>query len=394
MGRWNLRLLVMIAVMLANRFAIGQVVAGQSPTTDQAASTAMLWQYGGFIDAGYLYDFNQPANHLFRSRGTTFHVDEPDLNMAVLYVRKGATESSRWGTELTFQTGKDSEVFGFSATAPNLDGSKWLRHLGPTDVSYLAPVGKGLTIQGGIFSSFVGYDSLYAKDNFNYTRPWGADFTPYLMLGVNAQYPFTTKLSGTVFLISGYWHLAHADNVPSSGGQLAYKPTEHVTVKQTLLYGPHQSDTSLQFWRFLSDSIVEWKSDPATVAFEYQVSEEKVATPGNPRALWMSAQLPMHWAFDKHWSTTVRPEFAWDRNGRWTGFSQTVKAVTSTLEYRVPYRQANAIVRLEYRIDDSRGPQGGFFYDGYVSPGVVRLTPTQNLLGLGVILTFDSSFHH
>ncbi len=393
MGRRNLRLLVMVAVMLANRFAIGQVAAGESPTTDRAAPATQLWQYGGFIDAAYLYDFNHPANHLFRSRGTTFHVDEPDLNMAVLYVRKGATESSRWGMELTFQTGKDSEVFGFSATAPNLDGSKWLRHLGPIDISYLAPVGKGLTIQGGIFSSFVGYDSLYAKDNFNYTRPWGADFTPYLMLGVNAQYPLTTKLSGTVFVISGYWHLAHANNVPSSGAQLTYKASEHVTVKQTVLYGPHQSDTSLQYWRFLSDSIAEWKRDPATVAFEYQVSEEKVATPGNPRALWMSAQLPMHWIFNKQWSATVRPEVAWDRNGRWTGFSQTVKAVTSTLEYRIPYRQANAIVRLEHRWDDSRGPGGGFFDDGDVRPGVPGLTPTQPLLILGVILTFDSSFH-
>src|SRR5437660_1217105 len=116
MGTRNLRLLVMVAAMLANRFAIGQVAAGESPTTDRATPATQLWQYGGFIDAGYLYDFNHPANHLFRSRGTTFHIDEPDLNMAVLYVRKGATESSRWGTEVTFQTGKDSEVFGFSAT--------------------------------------------------------------------------------------------------------------------------------------------------------------------------------------------------------------------------------------------------------------------------------------
>jgi hypothetical protein len=49
------------------------------------------------------------------------------------------------------------------------------------------------------------------------------------MLGVNAQYPFTGKLTGTLFLISGYWHMAHANNVPSSGGQLAYKATGHVT---------------------------------------------------------------------------------------------------------------------------------------------------------------------
>jgi hypothetical protein len=382
----------MIAMSFANRFAIGQATALPEESGSSAAQST--WQYGGFIDAGYLHDFNYPANHLLRSRGTTFHVNEADLNMTAVYLRKPASESSRWGTELTLQAGKDSEVFGFSATAPDLDGSKWMRHLGPTDVSYLAPIGKGLTIQGGIFSSFIGYDSLYAKDNFNYTRPWGADFTPYLMLGVNAQYPLTPKLTGTALVISGYWHLAHANNVPSSGGQLAYKPTEHVSVKQTVLYGPHQSETSLQFWRFLSDSIAEWKRDPATVAFEYQLSEEKVAIAGNPRALWMSAQLPMHWIFDQHWSATVRPEVAWDRNGRWTGFSQTVKAVTSTLEYRIPYRQANAIVRLEHRWDDSRGPGGGFFNDGEARPGVPRLTPAQHLLVVAVILTFDSSFHH
>src|SRR5437870_2757603 len=82
-----------------------------------------LWSSGGFLDVGYLRDFNDPANHLFRSRGTAFHVNETDLNMAGLYVRKQATDSSRWGTELTVQGGKDSEVFGFSATAPNLRSS-------------------------------------------------------------------------------------------------------------------------------------------------------------------------------------------------------------------------------------------------------------------------------
>jgi len=339
-----------------------------------------------------LLDFNYPSNHLFRSRGTTYKVDEPILNMAAAYVQKNTSESSRWGLQLTVHGGQDSRVFGFSATAPKLAGSKWLRHFGPTNVSYLALVGKGLTLQGGVFSSFIGYDSLYAKDNFNYTRPWGADFTPYLMLGVNAQYPLTKKLTAALFVINGYWHLADANRVPSSGAQLAFKPTEHTTLKQTVLYGPHQSDTSLPFWRFLSDSIAEWKHDPATIAFEYQVSEEKVATAGNPRALWMSAQLPAHWSFNKHWSATVRPEVAWDRDGRWTGFAQTVKAFTSTLEYRIPFRQANAIIRLEHRVDDSRGPGGGFFNDGEVRPGVARLTATQNLLILGVILTFDSQF--
>jgi hypothetical protein len=313
--------------------------------------------------------------------------------MADAYLRKTTSASSRWGMELTLQGGQDTRIFGFSATAPNLAGYEGSRHFGPTDVSYLAPVGKGLTVQAGIFSSFIGYDSLYAKDNFNYTRPWGADFTPYLMMGVNASYPFTQKLTATIFVVNGYWHLADANHVPSSGGQIAYKLTEHTMLKETVLFGPHQSDTGFEFWRILWDSIAEWKTDRVTTAFEYHVGTEKVATAGNPRTLWMSAQLPFHWAFTKNWSATVRPEVYWDRDGRLTGFPQTVKANTTTLEYRVPYRKAGAIVRLEHRIDDSRGSGGGFFRGGEVTPGVVGLTPTQNLLTLGVILTFDSQFH-
>ena len=347
------------------------------------------WQYGGFVDAGYLLDFNHPANRIFRSRGTAWHVDRVFLNMAGAYLKKKATEESRWGVELTAQGGKDSEVFGFSATAPNIRGFKSLRHLGPANVSYLAPVRKGLTLQGGIFASLIGYDSLYAKDNFNYTRPWGADFTPYLMTGVNASYPFNEKLTGSLFLINGYWHLANANSVPSSGGQVAYKASPRVTVKETFLWGPHQSDTSLKFWRYLSDSIVERKGDRVTFAFEYITSSERVDAPRTPRALMMAGQLPVHWTLNKRWSATVRPEVFWDRDGRWTLARQTVKAVTTTLEYRIPYKETNTILRLEHRWDDSRGPDGGFFRGAEVRPGVIGLTPMQHLLIFGVIFTFD-----
>ena len=69
----------------------------------------------------------------------------------------------------------------------------------------------------------------------------------------------------------------------------------------------------MEFWRLLSDSIVEWNTDRMTTAFEYRVGEEKVTVPGTPRALWMAGQLPVHWAFNKHWSVTVRPEVYWDQ---------------------------------------------------------------------------------
>jgi hypothetical protein len=366
--------------------ALAQDAPSREPAADPPKSQ---WHYGGFADLGYLLDFNHPSNDLFRSRSTTFHVDDLQLNMAVAYLKKQTSAGSRWGTELTVQAGKDSEVFGFSPTAPNLPGSEGLRHVGPTNVSYLAPVGNGLTLQGGIFGSLIGYDSLYAKDNFTYTRPWGADVTPYLMMGVNASYPFTEKLSGALFLVNGYAHLANANSVPSSGVQLTYTASRRINIKETVFSGPHEADTSVDHWRFLSDSIVEGKLDRITLDFEYIYASERVVAPGNPRALMMAGQLPVHWAPNNRWSVTVRPEVFWDRDGRWTLSRQTVKAVTTTLEYRIPYRLTNTILRLEHRYDDSRGPDGGFFRGAEVQPGVVGLTPTQHLLIFALIFTFD-----
>jgi len=358
--------------------------------TEEEQQSDRQWQYGSFVDSAYLLNFNHPENRLFRSRGTAFRTDAVWLNMAGLYARKRPSADSRWGAELTVHAGKDAEFFGFSATAPNIAGYKFLRQLGPTNVSYLAPVGKGLTLQAGIFSSLIGYDSLYAKDNFNYTRPWGADFTPYLMMGANASYPITEKLMATGFLVNGYWHLARANSAPSAGGQIAYKVTPRVTVKETTLFGPHQRNTAFEFWRFLTDTIVERKTNKFTFATEYIFSTERVDAPGRPRALTMSWQLPARWTLNDRWSVAFRPEVFWDRDGRWTLARQTVKAFTSTVEYRVPYKWSNAIFRLEHRWDDSRGPDGGFFRGAEVSPGVVGLTPRQNLLIFATILTFDS----
>jgi hypothetical protein len=387
--RWPLIRMLTLIVALLPATSSGQTASQAAAAAAPDAATTTTWQYGGFVEVGYLRDFNDPPNKLFRSRGTTWHVNDWHLNMSGAYAKKKATEQSRWGTEVLVHAGKDDEVFGFSATAPNLAGYQWLRHLGLANVSYLAPAGKGLTLQGGIFTSLIGYDSLYAKDNSNYTRPWGADFTPYLMLGVNASYPFTDKLTGTIYVINGYWHLANANGVPSSGVQIAYQASDRLTVKETTLWGPHQADTSLAVWRFLSDTIVEHRGDRVIIAGEYHFATERVDMSGRDRAWWMAAQVPIRWNVRGPVSVAVRPEVAWDSDGRWTLAEQTVMALTSTLEYRLPYKLANTILRLEYRFDDSRGPGGGFFAKD-ATAALLTLRRHHHLVIVSAIVEFDS----
>jgi len=366
-------------VLLCALFADSAVA--QEPSRNPATP---MWQFGSFLDVDYAKDFNSPTNHLFRNRGTTPGVDTLDVNMAGASLRKAPSAEHRWGIEASVHAGKDAETFGFSATAPNRAGASALRFLGPTTVSYLAAVGEGLTVQTGIFSSLIGYDSLYAKDNPTYTRPWGADYTPYLMMGANVSYPATSRLTVAALLVNGYWHLAHANHVPSIGGQLAYKPGSEVTIKHTVLYGPHQAATALRFWRFLSDTIVERKTARMTVAAELQLSEESVADTPGVRAWWISAQLPIRWVVREPWSVAFRPEFAVDTTGRWTTAEQSVVAVTTTLERRVAVGGLRTILRAEHRYDRAQGRDGGFFSDGGLSPG-------QQLLVGAAILILEGS---
>jgi hypothetical protein len=80
----------------------------------------------------------------------------------------------------------------------------------------------------------------------------------------------------------------------------------------------------------------------------------------------------------------------WDRTGFITGAEQLVRAVTTTVEYKLPYQWTNTIVRLEYRYDESTGSGGGFFKGNEIAPGVIGLTPAQHMIIVGLIWTLDS----
>ncbi|CUS32066.1 conserved hypothetical protein [Candidatus Nitrospira nitrosa] len=349
------------------------------------------WHYGAYVDVGYIGNLNTPDNHLWRSRATASHHNELSPNMGLAYVRKDARETSRWGMELGFQGGRDSEEFAFLVGERRVEGSDVLRHLHRANVSYLAPVGKGLAITAGLFNSLMGYESLYAKDNANYTRSWIADNTPYMMFGVNAQYPVSDVLTVTAFVVNSYYHLAHPNDHPSYGGRWIWKATPRFTLMQTLYAGPDQANTSMEFWRLYGNQILEWKGDDVTIAASLDIGTERIASQsGNPRAFVMGGNLVVRWHVTGPWSVALRPEFYWDRNGRWTGAEQFVKAITSTVEYQLSYKWANTIVRVEHRYDDSTGVGGGFFKNGEIRPGVAGLTPGQHLFLLGVLLSFDS----
>jgi hypothetical protein len=356
----------------------------------RAAEPAPLWHYGAAVDAGYIADLNHPDNHVWRSKGTDYDVGQTALNMALGYVRKDAAESSRWGLELSGQGGRDANIFGFSNTSPNLDHGDALRHLGRANVSYLAPVGRGLTIQAGLFNSLVGEESLYAKDNLNYTRSWIADYSPYQMFGGNVSYPFTDATTATAFVVNEYFHLSRSNAEPAYGLQVAHKAAPDLALKQSVMYGPDQPQTSIGFWRLFSDTIVEYKKGELTAWLDHQVGTERVSAQGDRRIFWDGAAAAGRWAFTDRLSAAERWGYFWDHDGRMTGARQFIREVTTTFEYRLPWRRTATALRLEHRWDSSTGPDGGFFYGKDSSSASPTLRAQQHKLIAALLWTFDS----
>ena len=352
------------------------------------------WQYGALLDVSYGLNFNFPENHQFRSKQTTPRTNEFAPNMALGYVHKEPHRARDWGVEFAAQAGYDTDALvpreqdGRDRAIP---GADVLRHIARANVSYLAPIGSGLLLTAGLMKGYINFESFYAKHNFNYSRSYVTDYSPNFVFGLGSRYAINQNVDVGFHIMNGFQYLAHANDLPSYGAELDWRVTRRLVLAQNLYYGPDQADTSFRYWRFFSDTQLQWRGDEVSIVLSYDIGAERAADmPHQERTFWTGAALFTRWDINGPWSIAVRPEWFWDRNGRMTDFEQLLWAVTTTLEYQRHMGPQLWLTRLEYRYDHSTGQEGGFFKGEDIAPGVPRLVSSQHLLLLSLIWAFDS----
>ena len=351
------------------------------------------WHYGAYVDFGYLPNLSSPGADLWRSKTTDFRLNSPQINLARAYIRKEVNPlGSRWGGEFGVQTGVDTEGLVSKTSGDTIGSADSLRHFSRANLSYLFPAGNGLKITAGLMNSYIGYASFHSKDNANYTRGYLLDNVPYFLFGVEGIYPLSDTITLGLYTLTGYTYLTAPNAVPSFGFQAVWETTPEFTLVQNLYYGPDQRETDLRFWRFFSDSIIEYKDGKWVLAGAFDIgTEEQSFNTSNPRYIWMAGALWIDRNLPGPWWLGFRPEFYWDPDGAITGFEQLIWAVTSTLAYRVNiFSKHSLTAKLEYRFDRSTGSGGGFFTGQDIAPGSPLLTPNQQLFIFGLAWAFDS----
>lgn len=356
-----------------------------SAETTNASPRENNWHYSGYLDLSYPANFNSSDPHPWRSKVTTNRLSEFSPNMGMFVLRKEASAESPWGVELGGQAGYDTA--GQMPVVSPMTGANVMRYFSRANLSYQTGVGNGLKFVGGLMGSFLGYESFYAKDNFNYTRSWMCDYSPYFLIGGGALYPVDDQVDLGFYVVSDYNYLDYVNSQPKYAGQSTWRVTPNFKVMQNVFFGPQQENTAFEYWRGFSNTILEWSEDNYTIGFSYDVGSEKIAqSPSQVQSVWTGSGLFTRWNFDGPWTVGLRPEVYWDPNGTMTGSIQTIAAITSTLEYKLAEGGLNGRFRLEYRYDNSSGTQGGFYGAGGVDGPLV---PGQSSVFFALLVNYD-----
>jgi hypothetical protein len=96
-------------------------------------------------------------------------------------------------------------------------------------------INENTSIDIGTFLAHIGAESWLSKDNYNYTRSFIAEFSPYYETGVRLMHKFNDQWSGQLLGVNG-WQNTTDGRHPALGTQLQYA-AEEVTITSNTFIG-------------------------------------------------------------------------------------------------------------------------------------------------------------
>jgi putative OmpL-like beta-barrel porin-2 len=173
----------------------------------------------GYVDTSYTEQFGgrgdgfggtQALDHQF-----DVHNDNFNVNAVKIALEKALPDKNEWAAGFRIDTMYGSDASILSAADPGLGASSEF-YLEQALVKFRIPVGNGLDIYAGKFTTFLGYEVIESPANLNFSR--GLLFTdaiPLTNTGVYADYKFNSTFEAKLAVVDG-WNSSVSS--PNGGG--------------------------------------------------------------------------------------------------------------------------------------------------------------------------------
>ena len=86
----------------------------------------------------------------------------------------------------------------------------------------------GINVDGGLFMSYIGLNSYYQVENWDYQASYTSDNTPWFFNGIRTQIFPSNLLKIELWLINGWQSYATFNDNPGFGGNITWIPNENV----------------------------------------------------------------------------------------------------------------------------------------------------------------------
>lgn len=303
-----------------------------------------------FASAAYTYNFNRPPTATNALRVFDFEHGSATIDVAELVIQRAVAQPRDTGFRVDIVAGSAiprvsaaSGLFRDSAgTAGDVD-------LQQAFASYIAPVGRGLRFDAGKFTSPAGAEVIEGYDGFgdHYSRSFLFGFAvPFTHTGIRIGYPFSDRISATLFGINGWDVVRDNNKTKSFGAQLTLLPATDFTISATYLGGGERTD-DVRPLRHLGDLVVVWKPSQRLAL----AANLDYAVDGGQR--WYGGAGYVRLDPASGVSVAVRGETFSDPDGARTGVSQNLWETTLTMAFALA---RGFTFRIELRYDHSDQP--------------------------------------
>ncbi|MES2589779.1 MAG: porin [Bacteroidota bacterium] len=189
------------------------------------------------MDVNYTYSFSNPIDNTVV--GSTALTRNNEVQLSALHF---GGDFSYLGARARFMT-----QFGTrSIVVPRNDFSQYkgqyqlgnvYRYLSEAYAGYHFKKWYGINLDVGMFMSYIGLNSYYQQENWEYQASFTSDNTPWFFNGIRCQIHPTKHLKIEPWIINGWQSYGKFNQMPGFGGNITWMPNSNIKLLTNDYYG-------------------------------------------------------------------------------------------------------------------------------------------------------------
>lgn len=189
------------------------------------------------LDVNYNYSFNNPIDNTVvgstaMARHNEIQVSSVNIGGDFNYKNARARIMTQFGTRSTVVPRNDYSTYKGQYELANV-----YRYLSEAYGGYHFDKWYGINVDAGMFMSYIGLNSYYQAENWEYQASFTSDNTPWFFNGLRVQIFPTKHLKIEPWIINGWQSYGKFNSMPGFGGNITWCPGDNFKILTNNYYG-------------------------------------------------------------------------------------------------------------------------------------------------------------